>query len=442
MIEMKIKLLLFLLITPLLLNARAPEWVSSRPDNSFYYWGVGVCELAVSNHAEIAKKAALDEIVSQIATKVESNSFMTMEETDLSAKEDYKKQVKSSSYAYLEGMQIYDTFQDKRNYYVCYRLSKDEYNAKIRAKSEEISKSAYECLMLARAAEAEGNLITAVNLYHKGLEIVEPWLFLNLIHMSENVPTALLAGYTSVFDGLTLTLQPQSSSVTSYQAINVEIVATLAKNGTPIKNFPLSAQFVNGSGKINHSAKTDELGQGYFYLTQLSGKETTQSIKICVDNGIVQELPVIYHAKMALRRFPEAVFTLNVEQQKVSFIIMPINDALPPLVRQISSVLANDNLIVTTNVDDATHYILMSTSLAHVGSVNGDLRNLDEWLASLIIQIKDRKGTVLTQYSDEGVRVLVSENAALSMVEQQASKELMKKFKRDFPKLLHNINIK
>lgn len=442
MIEKKIKLLLLLLITSLLLNARAPEWVASRPNNSFYYWGVGVCGFANPNHADIAKKAALDEIVSQIVTKVESNSFMTMEETDLTAKENYQKQVVSSSYAYLEGMQIFDTYQDKRNYYVCYRLSKDEYKAKIRAKSEEISKSAYECLHLARAAEAEGNLITAVNLYHKGLEIVEPWLFLNLIHMDENVPIALLSGYTSVFDGLTLTLQPQSSSVPSFKAINVEIVATLAKNGTLVKKIPLLAQFIIGSGKINHSSITDELGQGHFYLTQLSGKETNQSIKICVDTSKVHELPAIYHAKKVLRRFPEAVFTLNVEQQKVSFIIMPIDNALPPLVRQMSSVLGNDNLIVTTNVNDATHSILMSTSLVYVGSVNGDLGNLDEWLASLIIQIKNREGAVLTQYSEDGVHVLVSENAAPSVVEQQASKELMKKFKRDLPKLLQNINIK
>lgn len=444
MTDMKKYLILLLVIMSVYLFAGSPvpEWVSSTPNNSFYYWGIGVCELANPDYKNVANRDALDAIVQQISLKVESNSYLSLIESDLNANEEFQKKTQATTQAYLEDLQIFGTYQDKKNYYVCYRLNKAEYSAKLKEKSQKIAKSGYEYLQQARAAEKEGNLPTAIQFYQQGLESVEPWLFLDLSYQSENVPIALQAGYTSVFDGLTLSLQPQSVSAQNYKAINVEIVATLHKNDVLVKNFPLIAQFENGAGKITPSTKTNEKGEGRFYLTQLSGKEATQHIKISIDKSILRDLPAIYQNRKTIQKLPEAMFLVNMEQQDVTFYINALNNNIPPLTRQIASVLVNEHFEVTTNSFDATHIINLGTNLVKVGSVPGDIENLDEWLALFVIDIEDKNGSVLLHYSEESVRVLVPENSSLTVATQQASKELIKRFKREFPKKLSGISMK
>ena len=439
---MKKILLCILSIAPILLFARVPEWVTRRPDNSSYFWGIGVCELSNQNFKEVAKRQALDEITQQISVIVESNSFMSMSETDLVAQKNYKKQMQASSQVYLEDIQIFDSYQDKNNFYLCYRLNKEEYKAKLRAKSQEIVKSAYEYLQQAREAEDGGNLLGAITYYQKGLEMVEPWLFLDLSYMNENVPVALYSGYKSVFEGLTLILQPRSTTAQNLQAVNIEIKALLYRNGVPIPNIPLIAKFEEGAGKITPSVKTDLSGTGRFYLTQLSSKEASQRVKICLDNTILKELPAAFRSKTVIGQLPEALFAINVEQQDIVFYINPINNTIPPLLRQVASILSSEYFEVTANLYEATHIIDIATDLRQIGIVNGDLENLDEWLATLNVALRSKEGTVLTHYSVEGVRILVPENSSRAVASQQASKELTKRFKREFSKQLEKVNVK
>lgn len=106
-----------------------------------------------------------------------------------------------------------------------------------------------------------------------------------------------------------------------------------------------------------------------------------------------------------------------------------------------ASVLSNDYFEVTTNLYDATHIIDIATDLKKAGSIKGDLENLDEWFATLNVAVRSKEGSVLTRYAEEGVRILVSENSSQTVATQQASKELLKRFKREFPKQLEKLNI-
>ena len=74
--------------------------------------------------------------------------------------------------------------------------------------------------------------------------------------------------------------------------------------------------------------------------------------------------------------------------------------------------------------------------------MNGDLENLSEWFASLEIVLKDKDKRLLMQYTVDDVRVLVSEAASRTVVVQQSTKEIMKRFKREFPQKLSKVNIR
>ena len=74
--------------------------------------------------------------------------------------------------------------------------------------------------------------------------------------------------------------------------------------------------------------------------------------------------------------------------------------------------------------------------------MNGDLENLSEWFASLEIVLKDKDKRLLMQYTVDDVRVLASEAASRTVVVQQSTKEIMKRFKREFPQKLSKVNIR
>lgn len=425
---------------PILLSARTPEWLNGMPKNSMYYWGIGISELSNVNYKDVAKHAALEEITQQISIMIENNSFLSIQETNLDVQEDFQQYVRTSSQVYLEDLQIFDFYQDKKNYYVCYRLDKGEYSAKREAKSQEIAKSAYEYLQQAQKAEGEGNLLTAIKYYQKGLEIVEPWLFLNLSYMSENVPMMLYSHYIEVFNGLTITLSPQSATVRNLKSTNIEIVAKLSKNGIPIRGISLKSIFKSGSGIITSSSKTNEMGEGRFFLTNVSSKDVLQSVLIYIDNSIFTNLPRIYQDRSTSQQLPQALFLINVEQQNIVFYINAINNDIPPFLAKIKSVLSNEYVELTTNLEEATHILNVTTDLRKVGVVHGDLGNLDEWLAAFNITLKTKSGNTLTHYAEEDIRVLVPEESSQTIAVQQASKELTKRFKREFPQRLSNMN--
>ena len=101
-----------------------------------------------------------------------------------------------------------------------------------------------------------------------------------------------------------------------------------------------------------------------------------------------------------------------------------------------------DNFEITTNINDATHIIDISTVLKNGGVVAGDLGNLAEWFASLEMVLKDKIGSVLMHYSIDDLRVLVQEPTTQTAVIQQSSKEMIKRFKREFPQKLSKVNIR
>lgn len=443
MIDMKKIFLQFLLLIPVILYARAPEWVNGIPNNSLYYWGIGVSELSNIDYREVAKHEAIENIAQQISIKIESNSFLglteTITETSVTTQEYFLKQAQYTTQSYLQELQIFDTYQDKKYYYICYRLEKAKYNAHINSKKQEVAHGGYDYLQKARQAEENGDLVEAISLYQKGLESIEDWLFLDLYYMSENIPMELYAGYISVFDGLTLSTQPETISVQNFKELSIEIVAKLSKNNTPIKNFPLIAQFNTGAGRITNVSKTNDFGEGHFYLSQLYSKDALQTIKINVDKSIFKSLPSIY--QNINHRLPEGIVRLDVEQQHVIFYINSIRNDIPTLSKQVCSILAADNFEITTNINNATHIIELSTTLEKGTVVTGDLGNMEEWFASLEIVLKDKTGTVLMPYAINDLRVLVQEPSTQTAAIQQSSKEVIKRFRREFPQSLSKLNI-
>ena len=84
-------------------EAQAPEWVTQRPTSSDAYIGIGVASLSDNDYIKKATQSALSDIVSQIAVKLENNSFLHRVDVDGKTREMLEDKIQSSMVAWLEG---------------------------------------------------------------------------------------------------------------------------------------------------------------------------------------------------------------------------------------------------------------------------------------------------------------------------------------------------
>ncbi len=106
-----------------------PEWVRHRPIDTDYYIGIGRASKAISpsDYAQIAKRNALQDLVSEIEVKVESNSLLKQLETQTSFEERFLQSVRVQSVATVTDYELVGQWEDTRTYYIYYRLSKKRY---------------------------------------------------------------------------------------------------------------------------------------------------------------------------------------------------------------------------------------------------------------------------------------------------------------------------
>ena len=82
-------------------EAQAPDWVTQRPTSSDAYIGIGVASLSETDYMKKATQNALLDIVSQIAVKLENNSFLHRVDVDGKTREMLEDKIHSSMVAWL-----------------------------------------------------------------------------------------------------------------------------------------------------------------------------------------------------------------------------------------------------------------------------------------------------------------------------------------------------
>jgi len=120
--------------------AKKPDWVNKRPIDNNSYIGIGVAEkdIETSEYIQKAKDRALREIASEITVTISSATLNQILEKAGVVKEEFESQIKSSTQAQLEGYELVDTWEDKNQYWVYYKLLKEKY---ARLRKEKIDKA-------------------------------------------------------------------------------------------------------------------------------------------------------------------------------------------------------------------------------------------------------------------------------------------------------------
>lgn len=441
-----ISLLLSIMLCATYAVAQTPSWVTKRPVSESEYIGIGMATVNEGNHIEIAKTNAFADIASQIATKVDNEAFLHTVDLDGKSRQLFEEKIKNSMTAWIEGVEIKASHTAKGKYYVYCTLDKKLYKKNAEARRKEAVEKGLSYLQKGQEAESMMNLSQAALLYAKGLEAVEPWIFMDLTASVKNnkinIPAELYNAYINVFSGMAITTNTANVDAETFKNVQIPLAACLSKNGDVVPNVKLKAEFVNGDGTITPTIATDHNGTAEFYVTNILSNEKIQEVRITIDDSFVKSLPESYKEIIGSNNFPMARITISLSNgATTAFINVNDQNDLEGIERHISNVLADKYFKISEDPDAADCFVDISTKL-NLGEVISGTSNLNTCYCTLIVKIYNNKTQeFLLEYSLNNVKVLSPERNTVEETIAMCIREVMKRAKRELPNKLNKMNL-
>ena len=423
--------------------AQTPSWVSSHPVSDKEYVGIGMASLSDADYMKKATQNALADIASQIAIKLENNSFLHTVDVDGHSRDMFEDKIQSSLAAWLEGQELKETYQSESNYYVYYVLDKKVYARNSEVRKRQVLQTGLDYLQKGQEAESMMNLSQAVQLYGKGLEAVEAWVFMDLTSNGVNVPSELYRAYINVFSNMAITTNVVQMEGEAFKAISSPIAGCLSKDGKVVPNVKLKAYFVTGGGAVSEPMETDHTGTAEFYVTNITSKESVQELRISIDDSFMQALPPTYRRLLQNQVWPSAKITITLKDLPVTAYLY-INDEhdLDGIEKRINSLLTNNHFTISENSDASQCFIDLSTKLEMGSVVTGGMYDLNTCYCTLVLKFYNNKTEqLLLDYQVNQVKVLSPVHKSAEETLAMCIREVMKRVNRELPNHLKKLNL-
>ncbi len=174
MIKITFFWLCMLLLTDVAL-AQKPTWVSNRPNSASHYIGVASASKNNTNYQTIAKRNALNDLLSEIRVTIQSVSILNQMDKNGTFKEEYQSTIKATVADEIENLELVDTYEDQENYWIYYRILKSEYANQKQRNREKAQRMALQFYERAQNAEKSKNYVTAIDFYLQSLLAIKAY---------------------------------------------------------------------------------------------------------------------------------------------------------------------------------------------------------------------------------------------------------------------------
>ena len=436
---------LCLMVSLVSVYAQAPMWVTRRPLADGKYVGIGVAPLSVQDCRNVAMNNAMLDIASQISVNIESSSFMQTVDVDGRSKQLFEEKVQSKLAANLSGQELKDSYQSATHYYVYYELDKKKYEKFVEEQKKKGVALGLDYYSKGRAAEASNSYLNAVKLYAKGLEAIEPYLYLDLRTKHEGRQVDLAAelynACLGVYSGLELVQGATEIGVEAFKPCGEPLAVCLSKGGEVLPNVMMKASFTSGDGALTADTKTDASGTAVFYVTNVTSKLPIQTVEVRIDESFIAEVPASYRELIDTSTWPAATFTLGLMNTNYTAYYMVERNDLEQCDKQVRAILVNNNFDLTEDTS-AMLFITLSTTMDVGEVVPGELYDMNECFTSLTLKIYDNAGQKeLLNYNVPQLRVLVPTNRSEQQAAAMCVREVMKRVNVQLPQALKKLNI-
>jgi len=307
-------------------EAQKPAWVEKILVDAEYYTGIGVSAKTASKEEYIkkTKDAALNDLASQIKIDISSEFIQSLSAKSGVVKENIASHLRTTTQEELEGYELVDTWENAKEYWVYYRLSKSHYQTQKEVKLKKAVSLSSDFFMKAKTAEKEMMPEKSLSLFLQALVPIEKYINEPLQIEYENSKIFLMNElYISIQHLLSeIKLEPNDNryeaSIGRPPVKQVEINASFIDGkGTqaPVTNLPLRITFLDGSGDYSSETVTDSNGVGKCQISRITAKKSNQTIRAEVDiNRLINLNKESIIIRDILNSFmvPEAIITLHV----------------------------------------------------------------------------------------------------------------------------------
>jgi hypothetical protein len=267
------------------------DWLASKPNQPSYYIGIGrSTKDGVTNHIQAAKKSALEDLVSEIKVNISSSSVLSSIDANKEFQEKYEQIIQTTAADEIEEFEQVDTWQDERNFWVYYRLSKQRYKEIKDEQKRNAVSIGLDFFKKAKDSERNKEPVLALGFYYQGFRAIQKYLAepIRLEYEGKEIllTSEIIASMQVLFDKMDIALNPSQITLnrrvsTSEQTITAKVFDKATKK--VIADVPLKAEFEKGSGNVFPTYKTDGNGQAKILLTKISSRDLEQTVSVKVN---------------------------------------------------------------------------------------------------------------------------------------------------------------
>ncbi len=363
-----------------------PQWLSVKPQTGSYFVGIGHgIKGGTNNYVQEAKKSALEDLVSEIKVNISSTSVLTQIDDNKEFRDKYEQMIQTTAADEIEEFEVADSWEDDKNYWVYYRLSKQRYREIKEQQKRDAVTLALDFFTKAKESERAGNTIQALGFYYQGFRAVEKYLAEPITLTFEGkeiiLTNEIYASMQELLDNIQVTTAPAQLKLNRRVAQNAQSVVAKAidkKANTPLADLPLKAAFEKGSGDVFPDYKTDKSGQAKILLTKIGSRDLEQTVGVSVNllafaGANPSPIFALVSSKMTV---PKANILLEVQRPLVFITSAEKNFGAPKanlqVTNKIKNFLANQGFEFTDQKDKA-ELLLDITSDSEKGAVSGSI---------------------------------------------------------------------
>ena len=268
-------------------NAK-PSWLSAKPPQDIYYIGIGhSVKDGTNDYIQSAKKSALDDLVSEIKVNVSSTSVLSQIDANKEFQEKYEQIIQTTVADEIEEYEQVDAWQDEKNYWSYYRLSKQRYKEIKDEQKRNAVTLALDFFTKAKQSERANENVQALGFYFQGFRAVEKYLAEPIRIMFEEkeivLTNEIYANIQQLLDKMQLIITPGEIVLNRRVALNehtVTVKASYKDSKKGIADLPLKASFEKGAGDVFPDYKTNESGQTKILITKISARDLEQTVAV------------------------------------------------------------------------------------------------------------------------------------------------------------------
>jgi hypothetical protein len=194
-------------------SVQPPAWTISKPIDTYYYYGVGNATIGPGiDHYKLARNKALEDLASEIEVNLEAQSVLQQKETQTSFIETYQSNIQIQVTENIKGHEPIESWSDENNYWVLYRLSKEQYALD---KQNSINKAIERAKHYLEEADNSNEALSEIRNLSAALSALEPYfhesLFTQYLDQNVYLGSYALQRLNALFEGFYL--QPNAEQI-------------------------------------------------------------------------------------------------------------------------------------------------------------------------------------------------------------------------------------